>query len=151
MRALGIAVQPSGTSMRVRCVVLTGTQAAPATHTTFELTSPCRSAAEVAPMLGNLARGLETRLAGVAPDRIAIARANVGHVGSRQENRLRRLLVEGALAAVAHGKCAETIVDHRSDLASRATGVTNLSAVVDGLVSADYAEAATAALSMLDP
>jgi hypothetical protein len=152
MRALGIVVQPSSTSIRVRCVVLSGTTTTPTFEDSFELTSPCRSPDEVAPMLGNLARGLQTRLAGLAVDAVAVARANVAPTGTRQESRLRRLMVEGALAAVAHIHGSNTLIDHKSELARRVgSQLTPAAQRATELAGDDYTEAAAAALAVLSP
>jgi hypothetical protein len=151
MRVVGVCVHMSTKGRPAAHIVdADGSWGAVTDTQSFELTS---NKQDLATILYELASGLRSHLAGVRADRVVIRRADYFKISSRHEGPRLRLLAEGALAGAARGEVEDVLVLTGKELAdrSRATSKDNLEAEAARQMPGCPREAATAALSGLEP
>jgi hypothetical protein len=114
MRVVGVSVylRTKGRPA-ARAAVLDGSWSAPVVHQKFELTSVHT---DLATALADLSQSFDSHLSGLAADQVVIRRADFQKAAGATEGPKVRLMVEGALAAVAKRQVDVVSVQTGKDL-----------------------------------
>ena len=143
MKVVGVAVHMTTKGRpAARCVVVEGTYANRQVVEEFELTSAPNL--DIATQLRDLAGGLNSRLAGLKPDRLVVRTADFARATTKEGPRL-RLMAEGALASAARELVGVVVVANGKALAERAHEPSKAALDALGAAASTEAPEATAA------
>lgn len=151
MVSVGISVQlPRKGRPEALVAILEGSWESPTVVRSLNLTS---SKTDLATVLSDLGKSVESHLAGLSVDRVVVRRADYQPRQGSKEGPKIRLLAEGAIAAFAKSRVDDVWVLTGKELADRspATSKNDLDAKGSELVGDDFAQAAAAAAVGLIP
>jgi hypothetical protein len=151
MKSAGICVHlPKKGRPEALVALIEGSWESPTVTRTLNLTSP---KTDLATILSDLGKSIESHLSGVEVDRVVVRRADFqARQGSKEGPKI-RLLAEGAIAAFAKSHVEDVLVLTGKELADRSPAGSKDSLDAKGaeLVGDEYGQAAAAALVGIIP